>query len=102
MLTWKEGNDDMLSNIMTSDLIISANKDSTEDHVFWPNAINGGKMEALEVVVWTHETSVKEGKGSRGSKVGTNPNNNMEGSRPVLILPHQPGRSPKFSKIPGN
>ena len=56
-------------------------------------------MEALEVVVWTHETSVKEGKGSRGSKVGTNPNNNMEGSRPVLILPHQPGRSPKFSKV---
>ena len=40
MLTWKEGNDDMLSNIMTSVLIISANKDSTEDHVFWPNAIN--------------------------------------------------------------
>ena len=41
MLTWKEGNDDMLSDIMKSVLIIiSANKDSTEDHVFWPNAIN--------------------------------------------------------------
>ena len=34
MLTWKEGNDDMLSNIMVSVLIISANKDSTDDHVF--------------------------------------------------------------------
>ena len=34
-----------------------------------------------------------------GSKVGAHPNNNMEGSRLVLILPHQPGRSPKFSKV---
>merc|ERR1712011_28791 len=33
------------------------------------------------------------------NQVGTYPNNNMEGSRLVLILPHQPGRSPKFSKV---
>ena len=81
-------------------------------------------MEALvvveEVLVWTNETSVgEEGKGSewnqgarwapiqtttwRGvylfsffliNQVGAHPNNNMEGSRLVLILPHQSGGHP--------
>ena len=34
MLTWKEGNDDMVSNIMMSVMIRSAKKDLTEDYVF--------------------------------------------------------------------
>ena len=33
---------------------------------------------------------------------GAHPNNIKEGGRPCLILPHQPGRSPRFSKIPGD
>ena len=80
------------------------------------------EMVEMEVLVWTNKTSVKgEGKGSRakgglGNRtghgggggwlwrklervlVGSPPNNIKEGGRPVLILPHQPGRSPKFSK----
>ena len=35
-------------------------------------------------------------------QVVTHSNNILEGSRPVLILPHLPGRSPTFSKIPGD
>ena len=34
MLTWKEGYDDKLSNIMISVMIRSAKKDLTEDYVF--------------------------------------------------------------------
>ena len=32
-------------------------------------------------------------------QVGTHSNNISEGGRPVLILPHLPGRSPRFSKL---
>ena len=62
------------------------------------------KKVEMEVVVWMNKTSVKgEGKGSRVVRAwATHPNNIKEGGRPCLILPHQPGRSPKFSKIPGN
>ena len=39
---------------------------------------------------------------SSSTRWATHSNNILEGGRPVLILLHLPGRSPSFSKIPGD